>query len=559
MDVNGLADELVTVLFDATPWWATLAGIPGWDDRLGDPSEAADAEVVQRLAAVRAAAEAIDPATLEAADRITRDVVIAVCADEAATYTTATLEWQVTDTHVAAASGLLVYLPEATVRTAEQAADYRTRLAAVGPYLDAVAARHLDALDTGRLPVACLVQNAIAQLDRHLAAPDDDPFRAPVATLDGAAGEQARSDVDGELAASVRPALRRYRDLLAERVLPAGRDDDHPGLCHLPGGDEIYRTLVRVHTTSDRDPEDLHRTGLALIEALSAEYAELGQRVFGSSDEVEVRRRLREDPALRCESAEQMLTEARAAVERAEAAVPAWFAHPPEQRCQVRAVPEAEQDRAPGAYYFPGALDGSRPGVYFQNTRTPAEQHWYTLQNAAFHEGVPGHHMQAAAQLAQADLPRLRKLYQFNGYDEGWGLYSERLADEMGLFSSDLARFGMLAGDSVRSARLVVDTGLHAMGWTRAQALDYMIANTPWPENDVRVEVDRYIANPGQALAYMVGRLEIQRLRASAAERLGPAFDIRSFHDVVLALGSSPLSLLARRIDEWVTEVAAGA
>jgi uncharacterized protein (DUF885 family) len=556
MDVKGLAEELVTVLFDATPWWATLAGIPGWDDRLSDPSEAAEAAVLERLAAVRAKAEAIDPAGLDPADRITRDVVIAVCADEAAMYTTGNLEWQLTDTFIAPAAGLLTYLPETVVRTPEQAAAYRTRLAAIGPYLDGVAARHLAALDTGRVPVACLVQNAIAQLDRHLAAPDDDPFRGPVATMDGAGGEQARSDVDGELAASVRPALRRYRDLLADRVLPAGRDDDHPGLCHLPGGDEIYRTLVRVHTTSTRDPEELHRTGLALIEALSAEYSELGQRVFGISDQVEVRRRLREDPALRCESAEQMLAEARAAVQRAEAAVPDWFANPPAQRCQVRAVPEAEQDRAAGAYYLAGALDGSRPGIYYQNTRTPGEQHWYTLQNAAFHEGVPGHHMQAAAQQAQPGLPRLRQLYQFNGFDEGWGLYCERLADEMGLFSSDLARFGMLAGDSVRSARLVVDTGLHAMGWTRAQALDYMIANTPWPENDVRVEVDRYIANPGQALAYMVGRLEIQRLRAAAAERLGAAFDIRQFHDIVLSLGSVPLSLLGRRLDDWATEVA---
>jgi uncharacterized protein (DUF885 family) len=552
MDVNGLADELVIVLFDMAPLWATLAGIPGWDDRLSDPSVAGEARSAERLASVRAAAEGLDPGTLEPAERITRDVVIAVCEDETALLSTGAIEWQITDKWVAPAAELLSYLPETVIRTPEQAADYRTRLGAIGDYLDAVAQRHLAGVEAGRTPVARLVRYAIDALDRHLAAPQDDPLRGPVSDLD-----DELSGVDQVLEGSVRPALRRYRDLLAERVLPAGRDDDHPGLCHLPDGERMYRTLVRVHTTTDRGPEELHRTGLELVERLAAEYAELGQKVFGISDQVEVRRRLREDPALRCESAEQMLAEARAAVARAEAAVPAWFAHPPRGQCEVRAVPEADEEHAPGAYYLPGSLDGTRAGVYFQNTRTPTEQHRYSLQNAAFHEAVPGHHMQAEAQHAQHDLPRLRQIYQFNGYDEGWGLYCERLADEMGVFDSDLARFGMLAGDSVRSARLVVDTGLHAMGWTRQQALDYMIENTPWPEADVTVEVDRYIANPGQALAYMVGRLEIQRLRAAAARRLGAAFDVREFHDVVLRVASVPLSVLARRVDDWVAEVSA--
>jgi uncharacterized protein (DUF885 family) len=552
MDVNGLADELVSVMFDATPYWATLAGIPGWDDRLGDPGVEAEQRLAERLAGLRAAAEGLDPATLDAAERITRDVVIAVCGNETAVLTAAKPEWQITDSWIAPVAGLISYLSETVIGTPGQAADYRARLAAIPAYVDGVARRHLAGVEAGRTPVARLVRNAIDGLDRQLAAPDDDPLRTPVSTMD-----DERSGVDAVLEARVRPALRRYRDVLATKLLPAGRDDDHPGLCHLPGGEEIYRTLVRVETTSDRDPADLHRTGLELIDRLAAEYSELGQKVFGISDQAEVRRRLRTDPALRCESPEQMLAEARAAIARAEAAVPDWFARPPERGCQVRAVPDAEQDRAPGAYYLPGSLDGTRPGAYFQNTRTPGEQHWYTLQNAAFHEAVPGHHLQAEAQHTQPDLPRLRQLYQFTGYDEGWGLYSERLADEMGLFSSDLARFGMLAGDSVRAARLVVDTGLHALGWTRQRALDYMLANTPWPETDVTVEVDRYIANPGQALAYMVGRLEIQRLRAAAARRLGAAFDVREFHDVVLRLGSVPLSLLARRIDDWVGEVTA--
>jgi uncharacterized protein (DUF885 family) len=546
--VTALADDLLTAVFDADPIWSTLAGVPGWDDRLADPSEAGERATVDRLRTVGAAAARVDPAPLDPTDRLTLDVVSTISRDLADEYALGVLEWQVTDLYVAPCSGLLTYLPESRAGTPQGAADYRSRLAAIEPFLAALAQRHLTGIEAGRTPVARLARAAVAQLDDHLADPAGDPLRRPFADLPDATA------LDAVLADVVRPALARYRDVLADRVAPAGRDDEHPGLCQLPGGDAQYRTLVRVHTTTDRTPDDLHRTGLDLIERLAAEYAELGKRVFGETDQAEIIRRLREDPELRCTSAEQMLTEARDAVARAEAAAPAWFGDLPPGRCEVLATPAADEAHAPGAYYSAPALDGSRPGRYFQNTRNPTEQVWHMLQNAAFHEAVPGHHLQAIMAASQAELPKLRRFYQFDGFDEGWGLYAERLAEEMGLFSSDLARFGMLAGDSVRAARLVVDTGLHALGWSRQRALDYMLANTPWPRSELEMEVNRYIAYPGQALAYMTGRLEIQRLRAAAESRLGAAFDIRGFHRTVLGIGSVPLTALARTIDDWAAE-----
>lgn len=215
-------------------------------------------------------------------------------------------------------------------------------------------------------------------------------------------------------------------------------------------------------------------------------------------------------------------------------------------------LPPGEAPDGPTAYYLRPALDGSRPGTYFANTYLVEERERFTAEGIAFHEAVPGHHFQLALAQELTELPMLRRLARVTVYLEGWGLYTERLADEMGLYSDDLARLGMLAADSIRAARLVVDTGLHAMGWSRQQVVEYLRANTVMDEVDIQSETDRYIEWPGQALSYMVGRLEIQRLREHAEQELGAAFDIRAFHDTVLCNGILPLSVLSDVVGDWV-------
>ncbi|HVK21461.1 MAG TPA: DUF885 domain-containing protein [Actinokineospora sp.] len=534
-DVTALADELLDVLFDAEPLGASLHGVPGYDDRLADPSEAADAELRARCADIAARAEESDDVTAQVTAQQARAAIDRIDARQ--------VEYTVTDLFNGAASSLLTFLPMLALPDADHARDYVSRLRAVPGHLDAHLERHRAGIAAGRVPVRRLVDNAIAHLDRYLAA-ESDPLLAQ--RHDDSAAERAQVVAD-----VVRPAFARYRAALVDEIAQHGRPDDQPGLCALPEGEAYYAALSRVHTTTDRTPDDLHQTGLDLIAGLREEYAALGERVFGVTDQAEVFERMISDPAMRWRDADELLASARSAIERAEAEAPKWFGRLPGQRCQLEPVPAAQAPGGPGAYYMPPSLDGSRPGVYFANTDRAHERDRFVSEVTAFHEAVPGHHFQLTIAQELTGLPLLRKLADVNAYAEGWGLYTERLAEEMGLYSSDVDRLGMLAMDSLRAARLVVDTGVHAKGWSRERALSYMRDNTPLSDLEIGNEVDRYIGYPGQALSYMVGRLEIQRIRAAATARLGERFDIRGFHDLVLGGGPLPLSVLDQVVTGW--------
>ncbi|QFZ17270.1 DUF885 domain-containing protein [Saccharothrix syringae] len=541
-----LADELLTLVLDANPVMATLLGLPGWDDRLPDHGAAGERALRARAHDVARRAEEGDD------DPVTRAVV----AQQAWSLVHRIDANLVEHTHAEGLNAPVVLLLAALplIRPADDGARraYLTRLAALPGCLDALARRQRE---SARRPVRHLVASAIARLDRYLAqgngAEDDDPLAAPLA------GTPLAGECAALLRDAVRPAVARYRDFLGAEVLDRGRGEEQPGLCWLPDGDRVYAALVRVHTTTDHSPEELHRTGLALVEALDREYEEVGARVFGPVGAAEVRARLLADPGLRWRSAAEMLREARRSVARAEAVAADWFGTLPRGRCAVVEVPAAEAPNAPLAYYVDPAMDGSRPGTYFVNTHLAEQRERFSAEATAFHEGVPGHHFQIALAQQVEDLPLLRRFASIEAYLEGWALYSERLADEMGLYSDDLTRLGMLSGDSLRAARLVVDTGLHALGWTRQQAVDYLRANAVMPDVDIFAEVDRYTENPAQALSYMVGRLEIQRLRGKAERCLGDRFDIRAFHDLVLRGGPLPMAVLADVVDGWCASVLA--
>jgi uncharacterized protein (DUF885 family) len=435
-----------------------------------------------------------------------------------------------------------------TIAEPDDAEAYLERLRSVPAYLDAVIERHRAGGRAGRVPVRRLLDAAVAHLDRHLAAPQDDPLLRPTGA---AAGERFAVERAALVQDLVRPALAGYRDVLAGELAGAARPDDQPGLCWLPGGDERYAALSRVHTTTNRTPDQLHELGLTVIASLREQYAELGSRLFGTTDQAEIFRRLADDPALRWADADELLAAARAAIERAEAALPGWFGILPQAPCEVRAVPATEAPGAPFAYYFQPSLDGSRAGIYYANTHRAPERDRYVSEVTAFHEAVPGHHLQLTIAVERRDLPLLRRLADVNAAVEGWALYAERLADEMGLYSNDLARLGMVGMDSMRAGRLVVDTGLHAKGWSRDQAIGYLRDNTPLSVMEVENEVDRYVAFAGQALAYMTGRMELLRMRARAQEQLGPRFNLSGFHDVITGNGPLPLDVLDSVLARW--------
>jgi uncharacterized protein (DUF885 family) len=281
---------------------------------------------------------------------------------------------------------------------------------------------------------------------------------------------------------------------------------------------------------------------------------EIGQRLFQATTIAEVVTHLRSDPALGYTSSDAILDDARARVAAAEALAPQYFSHPPSSPCEVVAMPPAEAASAPFAYYVPGAEDGSRGGMFFVNTAGPESRRRYSLASLTAHEAVPGHHFQISVAQTLPDMPAFRRNGGFTAYVEGWGLYAERLAGEIGLYHDDLDRIGAVDLEAFRAARLVVDTGLHAMGWSRTQAEDYMRGHTTMPDDLIRNEVDRYLNTPGQALAYKVGQLEILSLREEARQALGERFDLREFHDLVLGTGAVSLPVLDEVVRAWIAE-----
>jgi uncharacterized protein (DUF885 family) len=547
--VRELADEFVALLCDQDPTMPTMLGMDGAHDKLADLSEAAGQAFRAEYADIAARAEAIDADSLTAEDRITRAVVIQQARSRIDDLDSKLIEYTVTDLFVAPPAELLMLLPMLSLPTAELAESYLGRLAAIPAHLATVADRQRQGVRDGLLPVAHLVEAAVKHIDRYLSDPDNDPIARPVPP-EGAVPDFAQRR-DQLLADVVRPAFTTYRDVLTDEILAHGRPADRPGLTWLPGGDTIYAGLVRVHTTTDRSPEELHQTGLDIIEGLRAEYAEIGGRVLGTDDLGAIFAHLRFDEDMRWTSEDELLAAAREAISRAEEAAPQWFGLQPAQQCEVRPVPAADAAGAPAAYYVRPSMDGQRPGVYYANTDQVTERFRHQSEATAFHEAVPGHHFQLSIALELPGLPLLRRVADVNAYTEGWGLYCERLADEMGLYSDDVAKLGMLTADSMRAGRLVVDTGLHAKGWSREQAVAYLSEHTPMAAVEIESEVDRYIAYPGQALSYMVGRLEILKIRADARAALGEKFDIRAFHDVVLGNGPLPLSVLAGVVADW--------
>ena len=545
MSGDELAAELLEAVLTASPLDGSLFGFPGFDESLPDFSQEAEVRQARLLDSIATRAEQAPEDGLGESERQTLDFVRCLARGMAGAATVPIVEFTMSDTFAAPVGAVLASLPKVPVDTDERRAGYLTRLHGLSDMLSTAAQRHEDGARQGRTAVTRLVEAAIAQLDLMI----EDP----------SAGAMVRTDADAAFAEAVsaaiddhaRPALAGYREALQKSVLPYSRDDDHPGLCHIPDGEEMYRALARLHTSLNSSPEELHAMGCEIVDQVMEEMIETGSSLFGTTDIFEIFDRLNE-PSLRYGSREEMLEHARRVVAAAEAEAPKWFATVPDVACTVAAVPEAEEAGMGSAYYIPGAIDGSRPGTYYLNTSQPETRHRYVAEDIAFHEAVPGHHFQLTIAMESGDLAPARQVLGDTACAEGWGLYSERLADEMGLYSDDLARMGLFAADSWRASRLVVDTGLHAMGWTRRRAITWMADHTPVPRREVETEIDRYISFPGQALAYMVGRREIVRLRAEAAEQLGGRFDLREFHDLVLRAGILPLPALGRTVGRWV-------
>jgi uncharacterized protein (DUF885 family) len=539
-----LSEDYFRARCAAKPFGATSSGIPGYDAEVPDPSREADQRLRDRLAAIAAELGPLPAGSLGETDRVSHAMLTRLLADEQARLRHGLGEVAVSATMMGTLAGVMAVVPVASVTEPEQAEAYLTRLSRLGGYFDAMAERHRQAAADGRFPTALGVEQAIAQLDGYLATPlERDPLMRPEpGPKVDVAGWRARA---GELVqTAIRPAVVRYRETLAGELLAVGRPADRVGVCHLPGGTDGYLAQVRAHTTTELTPEEIHQTGLALVAELRDEFAERGGRVLGTGDVPEVLRRLREDPQLRFGGADEIVTTVEDALRRAEEAVPDWFGSYDIAPCVVREMDPVEAAGSVLGYYQPPAADGSRPGTHVVNTHQPQSRPRFEYETLAFHESVPGHHLQFAIGQSLAGLPDFRRFAYVTAYGEGWGLYTERLCDEMGLYTSELSKIGMVSFDAWRACRLVVDTGMHQFGWSRDRAIGYLHENTALSETNIANEVDRYIAAPGQALAYMIGRLRIRALRDRVRAAEGAGFDYRDFHHRVLSHGSVPLDTL---------------
>lgn len=545
-DLAALADEYWQFVLETSPTQAMMLGDHRFDDRWEETSrQAEDAEIAARRS-FAARAQAIDPAGLDGEERITREVMIFLNEKNADLLETRFAELSVNHT-IGLQAMLPVVVPQLPITDPDHAEAMPAKMSGLAQALRDSAERLRQGVASERTPMRSTAQKTVAQVDGYLDMPTRDHpwsrFRAP----QGWEGEAAwRDTVERSLRDEVLPALKEWRDTVADQVIPAARDDDQAGVCFLPDGEETYRRAVAFFTTTDRTPEEIHRTGLEQIARLADEYRALGSEVLGTTDLTEIFSRLRDDPALHFEDGPSIVAASEKAMAKAKAAMGDWFGRLPEADCIVSETPTG-----PTAFYFRPAQDGSRPGIFFVNTADPTRWGRYEIEAMAYHEGIPGHHLQLAISGELEDVPEFRKHAFIASYAEGWGLYTERLADEMGLYSGPLERIGMLSADSMRAGRLVVDTGIHAMGWSRQQAIDYFRENSPMSQATIEGEVDRYIGMPGQALAYMIGRLEIQRMRAEAEKAMGGRFDIKGFHDTVLGSGLVPLGTLDRMVTEW--------
>jgi uncharacterized protein (DUF885 family) len=541
------ADAFLAAYFDRFPETVTLYGVPGRrHDRLADNSLEAQKAWDAREDAWLAELKSIDPAAIAAAalratyaivrQTIESDVAKRVCRDELWPVSQMT-GWQVNH-------GYLVTIQP--VGTDDARRDALVRWGGLPKYLDTEIANLREGIKQGYTAPKLAVRIVIDQVRTLASTPlKDSPFDSP-AIRDKT--PEFQKQFDALVAGQINPAAKRYADFLEKEYLPAAREA-LPVTAN-PNGAACYDASVLYHSSSPKTAREVHDLGVRQNERLVAEMREIAERSFATTDVPALLARLRTDPKYRFKSREEKIAYSQAALARAKAAMPSVFGLLPKADVVIKPYPAFREKNAPNEYN-PPAEDGSRPAVFFISAYQAEKQSRVEDESTAFHETIPGHHLQGAIALERKEIHPIGRYIFNSGYVEGWALYAERVADELKLFSSDVDRLGMLSSQALRASRLVVDSGLHTLGWSRQQAIDYMLQHTAEGEHDVTSEVDRYIIWPGQATAYMIGMLEIRAARDEAERAQGAKFDIKAFHDRVLEDGGVPLTFLRAKIRAW--------
>lgn len=547
--VNDLADRFWESMLELNPTLATFYGDDRYAERLEDPSPAGRAAVRSVMERTAAEAAAIPTDDLSTEDRITRDMLQVIAELSIEEDDQGIHQLRVVDQM----QGPQQLMPQMTsfqpVDTPERLEAFIGRLHAYPAFMTAHRDVLREALGSGLTAPAIVTERTIAQVERMLAIPIDQAI-IPGSVI--GASEADRERIRDIVRDVIYPADIAFLETLRGEYRYASREE--PGLWSAPNGDQLYRTAIRSWTTLEMEPEAIHQIGLDDLVAIDEERRVIAAAAGFGDDMVAYRTALDAEPGNTPATKAELVARAEEDIERAMAVAPRYFGRLPRAACEVRAVEEYKEKDAPFAYYYPPSGDGQRDGIYYANGYDLQTRTYSKLASTTYHEAAPGHHFQITLEMENDQLNRFRRLGSRmvgGAYVEGWGLYSERLADEMGLYRSEGERFGMLDAQAWRAARLVVDTGMHALRWERQRSIDFLLG-AGLSETDAVIETDRYICWPGQALTYKLGQRQIESLRREISARDGSRFDLREFHDQVLGHGSLSLATLARELPSWV-------
>ncbi len=542
-----------------SPEFASILGDKRWNDKLSDFSQE---EIERDLAKTKeflGRFEAIDSSGFPEQEALTRTLSIRSFREqlEDARFK----NWQVPVTQM---YGIHIDAPQLVAvlsfETVKDYDDYVARLHALPRLMDEVTIQMRKGMAEKVMPAKFLLEKVVTQADGIAGKkPEDSPFAMPLskipATFSEADKTRLREAVLGAIRDSVTPAYVKFTKFVKEEYAPRGRTE--PGMWSLPDGDARYANLVKRQTTSNLTPDQIHRIGVEQVALIEKDMTADAKRLNFPTWKA-LAAAIEKDPKRHFHSREEILASYRKFIDRMKPQLPKLFGRLPKGDLVVMPVEEFREKEASGAQYNQGTPDGSRPGHVMINTSAPETRKTISTESTAYHEGVPGHHLQGAIAQELEGLPPQRQQAFYTAYVEGWALYSERLGKEIGFYEDPYSDFGRLQDEMLRAIRLVVDTGFHSKKWTRQQVVDYFHAHSAIDEVDVQSETDRYISIPGQALSYKVGQLKILELRERAKKALGSKFDVRKFHDTVLDAGALPLDVLEARVDAWIAGEKAG-
>jgi uncharacterized protein (DUF885 family) len=552
-ELAGLFNDIWQDRLRHEPEYATYLGDKRYDDQLSDLSPRAVNDALARGRDFITRLSEIDTTGLTQQEQLSAELMMRSLIEEqeGAQFK----EWEMPVTQY---SGLQIDLPQLAVHTAFESVDdydhYIARLGKVPLYFTQTMTNMQTGLDDRRTPPQYLMEKALAQV-RALAGEKamDSPFALPLKSFPASVGPEDRKritdDVLRAIATSVLPSYQRFAKFLTVTYIPQCRKE--PGLWALPDGEAYYAFRIRQSTTTDKTAAEIHQIGLDEVKRDEAEMLAIVKKL-GFADLKSFTVALKANPKEHPASADVLLDAYRGYIAQMQPRLPELFGRLPKAKLEVVAMPAYEAPDQPQAYYDQGTPDGKRPGRVDVNTYNFAERSLAGVEAVAYHEGIPGHHLQISIQQELTGLPAFRQQSYYTAYTEGWGLYSERLGKEIGFYQDPYSDYGRLEADMWRAIRLVVDTGVHSQHWTRQQMVDYFHEHSGLDETNIQAEVDRYVAWPAQALGYKMGQLKILELRDGAKKALGAKFDIRAFHDVVLDSGALPLDVLEKQVDGWI-------